>query len=150
MAVHYSSKSVEWSTPQWLFDRLNSEFHFTLDVCATPENAKCERYITEEVDGLKQLWTGTCWMNPPHAGRGCINPWIEKAMREAEQDNATVVALVPARPGSPWFFDHCSQGEIRFLRSKLTFGGMGVAPFNSAVVIFHPGLDRKGVKFWKP
>jgi hypothetical protein len=31
----YSSRSEEWPTPQDFFDRLNEEFHFTLDPCAT-------------------------------------------------------------------------------------------------------------------
>lgn len=39
-AVMFSSKSAEWETPQDLFDKLNEEFHFSLDVCATPENTK--------------------------------------------------------------------------------------------------------------
>ena len=36
----FSSDSCEWETPQYLFDSLNSEFHFTLDPCSTDENAK--------------------------------------------------------------------------------------------------------------
>ncbi len=34
------------------------EFHFELDVCATPENAKCKKYYNPEEDGLKQEWKG--------------------------------------------------------------------------------------------
>ena len=41
MSVHFLSATPEWGTPQWLFDALHRRFHFTLDVCATPENAKC-------------------------------------------------------------------------------------------------------------
>ena len=52
----YSSKTPEWATPQKFFDALNAEFHFTLDVCATKENAKCARYFTIEDDGLKLSW----------------------------------------------------------------------------------------------
>ncbi len=33
MSVHFSSKSNEWTTPQYLFDELNEEFNFTLDPC---------------------------------------------------------------------------------------------------------------------
>ena len=40
----FSSKTEEWETPQAFFDSLNSEFHFTLDVCSTDENAKCEKH----------------------------------------------------------------------------------------------------------
>lgn len=61
----FSSKSEMWETPQAFFDDLNNLFQFTLDACATPENAKCERYFTPEMDGLKQDWDGVVWCNPP-------------------------------------------------------------------------------------
>ena len=57
MSVHFSSKSNEWTTPQHLFDELNREYHFTLDPCATHENAKCEKYFTEKENGLLQDWS---------------------------------------------------------------------------------------------
>ena len=41
----FSSKSDLWETPQDFFDELNREFHFNLDVCALPENAKCARLL---------------------------------------------------------------------------------------------------------
>lgn len=53
-----SSSTDEWATPQELFDKLNGAFHFTLDPCATPENAKCSKFYTREQDGLKQDWGG--------------------------------------------------------------------------------------------
>lgn len=54
----YRSDSDEWETPDELFDRLNSEFHFTLDACANSDNHKCDRYFTIEDDGLEQSWGG--------------------------------------------------------------------------------------------
>lgn len=73
----FSSKSDEWETPQDFFDELDREFKFTLDACALPENAKCDRYFTPEQDGLKQKWAGTVWCNPPY-GRE-IGKWVKKA-----------------------------------------------------------------------
>lgn len=75
--VHFSSKSVEWATPQDVFDGLNREFGFGTDVCATPENAKCSVFFTKEDDGLSRKWTGVCWRNPPY-GRE-MPKWIQKA-----------------------------------------------------------------------
>ena len=46
----YSSKTDMWETPQDLFDELDKEYHFDLDVCAIPENAKCKRYYSPEQD----------------------------------------------------------------------------------------------------
>lgn len=37
---------ILWATPQWLFDKLHAQYGFETDVCALPENAKCERYFT--------------------------------------------------------------------------------------------------------
>lgn len=141
MAVHFSSKTSEWETPQDFFDLLNSEFHFELDVCAKPENAKCPRYFTPEEDGLKQKWTGVCWMNPPY-GRE-IGRWVKKAY-ESAQEGATVVCLLPARTDTSWWHDYCMKGEIRFIRGRLKFGGAKhPAPFPSAVVIFRPKREEK-------
>ena len=75
--VMYSSKTCEWETPQWLFDKLDAIYHFELDVCARAENAKCSRYYTPNQDGLAQEGEGICWMNP-HYGRE-IGKWVRKA-----------------------------------------------------------------------
>lgn len=65
--VMFSSKTNEWATPQALFDELNKEFKFTLDPCATKENAKCDKYYTVEEDGLIQDWSkDIVFMNPPY------------------------------------------------------------------------------------
>lgn len=53
-----SSKTYEWATPQKLFDDLNAEFHFTVDVAADDTNHKCPKYYTKKDDGLKQSWGG--------------------------------------------------------------------------------------------
>ena len=89
--VFFSSETDEWETPQWLFDQWDMEFHFTLDVCATPENAKCSRYFTKQENGLGQKWTGTCWCNPPYGRQ--IGFWMEKAYRSS-LEGATVVTLI--------------------------------------------------------
>lgn len=48
--------TAEWSTPQWLFDELDKEFHFTLDACAQPFNAKCKKFYSPKENGLEQNW----------------------------------------------------------------------------------------------
>ena len=134
LAPLMSSETDQWSTPQDLYDELDAEFGFELDVCADEANAKCERYFTEEDNGLAQDWTGTCWMNPPYGE--VIGDWVAKA-KAASEGGATVVCLVPARVDTAWWWDNCRYGEIRFLKGRLKFGGAETsAPFPSAVVIF--------------
>lgn len=140
MSVHFSSKSNEWETPQDFFDKLNAEFHFTLDPCCTHENAKCAKHYTEAEDGLKQDWTEEIvFMNPPY-GRE-IKHWVKKARDEsAKFRGAVVVALVPARTDTAWWHDYVVGREIRFIRGRLKFGGhKNSAPFPSAIVIFTSG-----------
>lgn len=131
----FTSNTDQWETPQWLFDQLNEQYHFTLDVCALPENAKCERFYTPKMDGLKQNWVGeVCWLNPPY-GRE-IGKWIQKAYEES-QNGAMVVCLIPSRTDTKWFQDYCLKGKITFLRGRLKFGNSkNSAPFPSAVVVF--------------
>lgn len=45
-------------TPQDFFNKLKDISNFTLDVCALPENAKCENYFTPADNGLEQKWMG--------------------------------------------------------------------------------------------
>ena len=133
--VHFSSKSDDWETPQPLFDRLNEHYHFGLDVCASAENAKCARYFDRETDGLKQSWTGRCWMNPPY-GRE-IGKWVKKAYETAKKRQGLVVCLLPARTDTAWFHDYCLKGQYTFLRGRLKFGNAkNSAPFPSMIVIF--------------
>lgn len=121
-------------TPLEIFMRLNAEFRFTLDVCATRENAKCERYFTPEIDGLSQHWEGVCWMNPPYGPE--LERWVQKAFEESQR-GATVVCLVPARTDTSWWRDFASKAEVRFIRKRLKFVGMPTnAPFPSAILIF--------------
>ena len=73
------SATIEWGTPRDLFDKLDAEFHFTLDVCASDGMQMCQRYFNPETDGLKQTWGGgeVCWMNPPYGTE--ISKWVKKA-----------------------------------------------------------------------
>ena len=58
MNVHFSSKTDDWATPQDFFDKLDKEFMFDLDVCATKENTKCHRWYELQDDGLSKPWLG--------------------------------------------------------------------------------------------
>lgn len=136
MNVHFSSKTNEWATPQETYDQLNKEFNFTLDVAATPENAKCKLYFTETDDGLAQSWDNeTIWCNPPY-GR-TLRKWVEKA---SSATGGVVVLLIPARTDTSYFHDFIYKKpnvDIRFIRGRLKFGGSkNSAPFPSMVVIF--------------
>ena len=140
-AVHFSSASADWPTPQDFFDKLHAEFDFTLDPCSDEKNRKCEKFFTAADDGLAQAWDGRVFMNPPY-GR-TIGKWMRKAYESAQEDAEIVVCLVPARTDTAWWHDYAMKGEIRFIRGRLKFGGhSNSAPFPNAVVVFsNPNRD---------
>jgi len=135
--VHFSSKSDEYSTPQWLYDLLDAEFHFTVDVCATAANTKCSAYFSSEADGLEQEWQGAAYCNPPYSEWGL---WVEKAYLSSLL-GATVCCLIAARTDTTYWHLYCTRAyEIRFLKGRLKFGTeKNSAPFPSAIVVFKPG-----------
>ena len=139
----FSSTTCEWSTPQELFDRLDAQYHFEIDVCARPENAKCDRYYTSEANGLAQEWRGTCWMNPPY-GRE-IGSWVRKAYESARDNDAKVVCLLPARTDTAWWHDYIKPfaSNVEFIRGRIKFGGAKHgAPFPSVIVVFDGSLAK--------
>ena len=136
----YSSRTEEWGTPKDLFDKLNDEFGFTLDPCASEENYKCDKYYTIEDDGLKQDWSNDIvFMNPPY-GRE-IKHWVRKAYKESLK-GGLVVCLIPARTDTRYWHDYifpyakdirCLKGRLRFVKADKIGDA---APFPAAVVIF--------------
>jgi site-specific DNA-methyltransferase (adenine-specific) len=135
-SVHFQSESVEWATPQEFFNKLNEEFDFQLDVCATEQNTKCSNFFTKEMNGLCQEWQGVCWCNPPYGRQ--IKDWIKKSYETAKQNKGTVVCLIPARTDTNWWHEYVMKAtEIRFIKGRLKFNNhKNSAPFPSALVVF--------------
>lgn len=129
----------EYSTPDWLFEILDNEFHFTLDAAASTENAKCNRYFTSDDDGLSQSWgEHTVWCNPPFHNK-LIGDWVIKAF-EASQNGATVVLLIPTTYREyPWWKKFCVNGQIRFIHPFVRFqrsNKAGTALKDVVVIVF--------------
>jgi site-specific DNA-methyltransferase (adenine-specific) len=136
--VLFSSDKQDWETPQWLFDLLDDEYQFSLDPCATPENAKCWHYYTPKDNGLKRVWSGNVWVNPPYDS---IVAWLERAVLQLKYKRIeTIVFLIPARTDTKYWHKYVMKHacEIRFIEGRLRFvGAKGAAPFPSVIVIFN-------------
>lgn len=140
----FSSKTDQWATPQDFYDKLNEEFHFTLDPCADDFNHKCEKYYTEKDNGLLKDWGGEIvFCNPPY-GRE-IGKWCKKCYEESKKLNTTVVMLIPARTDTKYFHDYIyHKAELRFVKGRLKFGDSNnSAPFPSMVVVFYSNDDNR-------
>lgn len=144
-----STGKDDWETPKDFYEKLDDEFHFTLDPCCTHESAKCERHYTKDDDGLSKDWSGEIvFCNPPYSKKGNQDAWVKKCYTESLKPNTTVVALLPARTDTNRFHD-CILGkaEIRFIRGRLVFevdgkpligknGKPQPAPFPSMICIW--------------
>lgn len=116
----YNGNGRHWATPPEVFDPLHREFNFTLDPCATPETAKCQKFYTESDDGLTKSWAGErVFMNPPY-GRE-VYAWTKKAREEAAA-GVLVVGLLPASTDLAWWHnDVVGHAEVRYIRGRVRF-----------------------------
>lgn len=121
--------SDEWYTPRYIFDALGKEFD--LDVAAPVSggpHVPASRWITADRDGLKTVWGGFVWMNPPFGGRNGLVPWLTRFF-----DHGNGLALTPDRTSAPWWQDANRRadatlfvaGKVKFLRPD---GSEGKSP----------------------
>ena len=132
-----STGNIVAETPKYLFDRISSIFNFSLDVCALPENAKCESYYTPKDDGLSKPWRGGVWCNPPY-GRE-ISSWVKKAYEESQKEyNDFVLMLLPARTDTKWWWEYVQgKATLFFIKGRVKFGDHNVgAPFPSVLALY--------------
>ena len=133
----FSSSSNEWSTPQDFFDKLNNEFNFTLDPCATKDNNKCKKFYTKEDNGLLKDWSNErVFCNPPYGNQ--IKFWVEKCYKESLK-RSLIVLLIPARTDTKYFHSFIyHKAELRFVKGRLKFGkNKNSAPFPSMLAIYN-------------
>lgn len=128
--VMFTSNKDDYETPQELFDELNREFGFTVDLCASDTNHKCAKYYTIDNDGMKADLTGEMvFCNPPY-GHQKTAQWVKKCA----ESNCTAVMLLPARTDTKAFHEYIyHKAEIRFLKGRLKFGGGGQGRHRSRV-----------------
>lgn len=133
----------DWPTPPALFRELDAEFGFTLDAAATPENALCGSFLTEEDDALSRAWTGVVWCNPPY--KHC-DAFVRHAAKQADA-GATVVMLVPVRADTGWWHDVAlRRAEVRWMRGRVRFvDARTTAPFATAILVFRPAVTPRDV-----
>jgi site-specific DNA-methyltransferase (adenine-specific) len=162
-ALH-SRASDEWWTPPEVFDPLNEEFHFTLDVCAG------SRFASRvgggwflggpDQDGLAVDWSSqrnvtgkpvVAWCNPPYS---TVARWIEKACEQREMGcgGVTTVMLINNITETKAWHRYVMPyaAEVRFIEGRVHFiagcdmaglkkGERGPAPKGSVIVVFRPG-----------
>lgn len=117
------------------FDRLNERFGFTIDIAASDQNAKLGRYLTAADDALSLSWERErVYCNPPYSS---IEPWVEKAHREAPRCPLIVMLLPANRTEQGWWQRQVEQQRragalaVEFLPGRIRFlkpGQQHIAP----------------------
>jgi phage N-6-adenine-methyltransferase len=139
----YNGNGREWETPPEVFRPLHAEFGFTVDACATENNAKLPRFYTERDNGLMVTWFGErVWMNPPYGAE--IYAWTAKAVAEAHQ-GALVVGLLPASTDLEWWHRDVIPyaWQVRWIRGRVRFltgGPYRASGFFPSVVVVWNGM----------
>lgn len=140
----FSSNKDDWETPQALFDSLNAKYHFAIDLAASKDNAKCDRYFSIDDDSLSKDWSenfgGAMYLNPPY-GRN-IGKWVNKAYETSLKVTVPIVLLIPSRTDTSYWHDYIfGKANIKFIRGRLKFEHNGVhgspAPFPSAIIVYN-------------
>lgn len=99
-----------WGTPAWVYDWVDAEIGFTLDVCADAGNYKHPRYFNEQTNGLQQSWAGErWWCNPVYGDE--IGRWLMKCRDSVVHEESIGVALLPHRADSKWWNRYVMQGD---------------------------------------
>ena len=126
----------EWYTPKEIIQSLGA---FDLDPATSLEaynlNNSATNFYTLQDDGLKQVWSGRVWLNPPYS-----NPLIQRFLEKmAEHNNG--IALVFSKIEAKWFHNIVLNNAtaIKFLYDRIKFykpdGTVGMQPRNGSMLI---------------
>lgn len=128
-AIFFGSAGDERGTPQDFFDKLDAEFHFTLDAAASTLNHKCELWFGEggiAYDALEQDWGGegsVVFLNPPYS---VVGAFVKKAREEADK-GAVIVMLLPVRSDTKWWQSYIWDKDARGCHEAMqVFEGLNI------------------------
>ena len=141
-----------WATPQTVYDVMNNEFNFTMDICANDYNFKHVNYLTIKDDALTynfdqpELVGNYVWCNPPYSK---VMPWVELAVKNQALGIGTVM-LVKNDCSTKWYMLALERAqEIRdVVGGRLSFvppHGIKASSnnFTSCFLIFKPhGVEQ--------
>lgn len=138
-----TANSPEWLTPKWIVDALGP---FDLDPCCAPQMPwrTAKTMFTKAEDGLKQLWHGRVWLNPPY-GRAVFD-WMRRL-----KAHGNGIAIIFARTDTKGFhetvFSDGGATGIFFFKGRVSFhrvDGKTVGPANAPSCLIAYGLKNYG------
>jgi len=114
-AKQHKRSRDDWRTPRWLFDVLDAEYHFAIDVAADDHNALCDEYYARADWAQTLRWDKTWWCNPPYSIK-------ESFIAAAERSAAGGVLLLPASTDTLWWHGtYVVATHVALLRGRVQF-----------------------------
>jgi len=174
MTISPSDKALrqEWRTPQDLWEVMNQEWRFQIDVAAAEDNALVINYIDKKTDALSKdvQWIGkitpygiTRGHTRAYCNPGFRNPlpWVQKAYDEVEHHPSGVVVVMGRVAPSTGWWAFCAEtaDEIRLLTPRPQFIPPPGIPSSSnaqenCLIVFRPKpymqmSDRGPARIWR-
>lgn len=143
-----SNPIQNWRTPRNIFDPLNEEFGFGIDLFADPANALLPEYFTEDRSAFSRPWHSRrfAFGNPPYS-RGSVDQAIAYAERQVrvERNLPGVVLLLPLTT-TKWFGHAMRNFEVQLYEGRIAFespddGRKPGSNFSNCLVIVRPAED---------
>lgn len=148
--------SVEWYTPSHVVELAREVLGgIDLDPCscaAAQDTVGATVWYDRSVDGLTQPWTAYAgeyhtriWLNPPYGKQ--ITSWIDRAVDEWYNREASVMLLLPDHTSSKWAVDLLSQpgALVAYSVGRIAFVGAGNAPMHGSMLVYlSHGQQAKG------
>lgn len=135
LKAQLSSKTDNWTTPEFLYEQMEKEFgKFDFDPC--PLNS---------IDNalLEKDWNGNVFCNPPYSN---VEQFLNKGLLELQKGNAKkLVFLIIPRTSTAYWKKYVMgfASKIYFIPYRLKFGeSKSAAPFPSVIIIFEE-LNKK-------
>lgn len=168
-AVNNGEHKQDWATPWTLYYNIEDTYNiqFKIDVCATKENAKCEKYITPEMDFFKTEVYDDAFMNPKYElgnleeGVYGIGHFVARLYHQHIYHNINVCYVLPSTVTSlEWFETYFGKrllnafgdkAEPYFVRKRQNFQQgktNGGPPFSTQVFLHrrHTDLEMQQIQ----
>jgi len=119
------SKNNEWETPEYVFDELNKDSRFNMDLCATDKNKKCLDWTDDALNYIPHKLGLDIWCNPPYSF-----PLKDKIIRKCYELSQmkgvnSVTMLIPSSTETRVFHDIIWKYALRieFIDTRVRFKG---------------------------
>ncbi len=154
--------SDEWRTPHTVFNLLDNEFHFTIDLAASSTNSKLDRFYSKEDSSLEKDWSGEIgYLNPPYSQKKTFVIKAYETVQNLEENaktkknglkNTTIVVVIPAATDHKLWHNYCMKAdEVRFSVGRIQFddplANRNRNRLGSAIIVFRYPRRFKMTKF---